>query len=144
MSALTDTFTSIADAIRSKTGKSDTITPSQMPSEIEGIQSGGGGVTLGSAKCNAMTLSNSTWETTEFYVSPPPIHGFSIWTDGTNIYYSSDSIQRVLNKSTSTWSTKSWSGLTNFDGRYIWTDGDNIYYFIYSDQYVLPRKRMRM
>ena len=86
-----------------------------------------------------MTLSNSTWETKEFYVSPPRIHGFSIWTDGTNIYYSNQSNQYVLNKSTSTWEAKTWSGLTSFDGRSIWTDGDNIYYSSGTSQYVLNK-----
>ena len=51
-----------------------------------------------------------------------------IWTDGDNIYYSVNTKQYVLNKSTSTWETKTWSGLTDFSGEYIWTDGDNIYY----------------
>ena len=27
-----------------------------------------------------------------------------------------------------TWTTKTWSGLTDFDGNRIWTDGNNIYY----------------
>lgn len=36
------TLTSIANAIRSKTGSSQTFTPAQMISEIEGISSGGG------------------------------------------------------------------------------------------------------
>jgi signal peptidase I len=39
----------------------------------------------------------------------------------------------------STWSAKTWSGLTSFNGRYIWTDGDNIYYSNGSDQYVLNK-----
>lgn len=42
-SAVLDTkLTSVADAIRSKTGKTDKLTLEQMPGEIEGIQSGGG------------------------------------------------------------------------------------------------------
>ena len=32
-----------------------------------------------------------------------------------------------LDKSTSTWSAKTWTGLTNFYGQYIWTDGTDIY-----------------
>lgn len=36
------TLTSIGDAIREKTGKSELISPLDMPTEIEGIQSGGG------------------------------------------------------------------------------------------------------
>ena len=38
MSDLTTTFTNIANAIRSKTGSSDTMTPSEMPSEIAEIE----------------------------------------------------------------------------------------------------------
>lgn len=35
-----DTLSAIADAIRAKTGKSDAMTPQQMPGEIEGISGG--------------------------------------------------------------------------------------------------------
>lgn len=38
---LIDLITAIADAIRSKTGKSDKLTLAEMPSEIESIQTGG-------------------------------------------------------------------------------------------------------
>lgn len=41
--ALTDKLTAIADAIRTKTGKTDGLTLEQMPAEITGI-SGGAGV----------------------------------------------------------------------------------------------------
>ena len=37
------TLTDIADAIREKTGKTDTMTPLEMPGEIAAIQTGGGG-----------------------------------------------------------------------------------------------------
>lgn len=40
--ALTDKLTAIANAIRGKTGKADSLTLDQMPGEIEGIQTGGG------------------------------------------------------------------------------------------------------
>lgn len=40
--ALTDKLTAIANAIRSKTGKTDSLTLEQMPGEIEGIEAGGG------------------------------------------------------------------------------------------------------
>lgn len=43
MSTLTDTFQAIANAIRAKTGKSDTMTPAEMPTEIASISGGGGG-----------------------------------------------------------------------------------------------------
>lgn len=40
---LTQAFSDIADAIRAKTGKSDTMTPAEMPTEIANISGGGGG-----------------------------------------------------------------------------------------------------
>ena len=43
MSTLTDTFQAIADAIRAKTGKSDTMKPAEMPTEIANISGGGDG-----------------------------------------------------------------------------------------------------
>ena len=41
--ALTDKLTAIANAIRGKTGKTDSLTLDQMATEIAGIQAGGGG-----------------------------------------------------------------------------------------------------
>ena len=63
--------------------------------------------------------------------------GNYIWTDGTNIYYSSGTNQYVLDPATSSWSAKTWSGLSSFAGSSIWTDGTNIYYSDGSSQYVL-------
>ena len=40
MSELTDVFTGIASAIRSKTGSSSAFTPAQMITEIENIPTG--------------------------------------------------------------------------------------------------------
>lgn len=40
--ALTDKLKAIADAIRAKTGKSDSMTLAEMPTEIENISTGGG------------------------------------------------------------------------------------------------------
>jgi len=83
------------------------------------------------------TTFQSTWER----ISDP----FSIrivddiWTDGENIYYSYNTNQYVLNKPASTWTQKTWSGLTNFSGVDIWTNGENIYYSSRSDQYVLGK-----
>ena len=59
------------------------------------------------------TLTTVTWNN----VSP---RGHWIWSDGTNIYYSNGGTY-VFDKSNSTWSTKSWNGLTSFDGRFIWS-----------------------
>ncbi len=41
--ALTDKLTAIADAIRGKTGKTESMTLAQMATEIAGIKTGGGG-----------------------------------------------------------------------------------------------------
>ena len=65
--------------------------------------------------------------------------GQYIWTDGDNIYYSSNSSQYVLNKSTNTWNTKTWNGVTKPPRQYIWIDGDNIYYSNGSTQRVLDK-----
>lgn len=37
------------------------------------------------------------------------------------------------------WDTKTWTGLTNFEGNYIWSDGENVYYSYSSNQYVLNK-----
>ena len=66
-------------------------------------------------------------------------HGNSVWTDGTDIYYSAGANQYVLDKSTSTWSAKTWTGLTNFNASAVWTDGTDIYYSNSSNQYVLDK-----
>ena len=63
----------------------------------------------------------------------------SIWTDGTDIYYSDGSSQYVLDKSTSTWSAKTWNGSNGFYGTEVWTDGTDIYYSGGSSQYVLDK-----
>ena len=62
-----------------------------------------------------------------------------IWTDGENIYYSYNGAQYVLDKATSTWSAKTWTGLTIFNGQDVWTDGDNTYYSSYKQQWVLDK-----
>ena len=137
MSALTDYFTSLADAIRSKTGKSDTLTPSQMIEEVENIPTGSSeklqSVQSYTVKSLTGNLEPKIWNgIVSFY-------GDYVWTDGENIYYSFNSDQYVLDKATSTWTAKTWSGLTSFSGSGIWTDGDNIYYSNASDQYVLDK-----
>ncbi len=92
------------------------------------------GETLGSA-ANSYEQP-STWLTKTWISKFSAEH---VWSDGDNIYYSNGSSQYKLNKSTLTWNTKAWSGLTKFDGQYIWSDGNNIYYSESSDQYVLNK-----
>ena len=69
----------------------------------------------------------------------PQMIGRNVWTDGENVYYSSGSDQYVLDKTTSTWSQKIWSGMTVFRGDRIWTDGENVYFSEDSTQYVLDK-----
>jgi len=64
-------------------------------------------------------------------------NGYTIWTDGDNIYRSYNYDQYVLDKSTSTWSSKTWNGLTSFNATDIWTDGDNIYCADVNNHYIL-------
>lgn len=128
MSALTDYFTSLANKIRSKTGKSATLTPTQMVSEVDTVYQAAKDKApkFKSAKCFPRSISNvwsiKTWNGLTDY------NGNYIWTDGDDVYYSAGSSQYVLNKSTSTWTAKTWNGYTAVWGDNIWTDGDDIYY----------------
>ena len=66
--------------------------------------------------------------------------GSNIWTDGENTYYSSSSNHYVLNKSTNTWTKKSWTGLNTFNGANIWTDGIDTYHTSSNVTYVLNKE----
>lgn len=98
--------------------------------------------------------ATSTW-TTEAWYTPDAtseyqalhaaIHGKEVWTDGSNIYYnivsSSDFTwdSWVLDKSTHTWTNKTWNILSggSFDGYNTWYDGKSIYLSNSGFQYVL-------
>ena len=67
------------------------------------------------------------------------LDGSNVWTDGKDIYYSLSGTHYIFDKATSTWSAKTWSGVTSFYGKYIWTDGENIYCSNSSNQYVLDK-----
>lgn len=69
--ALTDKLTAIAEAIRSKTGKTDSMTLDEMPTEIESIQTGGGG---GEIEHTYTVDYIPSVNTRAFTI---PIHGFS-------------------------------------------------------------------
>ena len=84
----------------------------------------------------------SWWEACEFIGTPAitNMYGRRIWTDGTDIYYSpGNGRQCVLDKSTYTWVTKTWSGLSTPGGVYVWTDGTDIYHSNNNNQYVLNK-----
>lgn len=48
--------------------------------------------------------------------------------DGNTHYDYGSNRHYVYNKTTKTWSVKTWTGLTNFNGDGVWTDGTTIYY----------------
>jgi hypothetical protein len=95
-------------------------------------------LTLNTASCKPSSTKyrNKYWAIKTWNIGFNPKY---IWTDGTNIYYSNDTAQYVLNKTTSTWRTKTWDGLMYFTGDDIWTDGNNIYHSSGSDQHVLNK-----
>lgn len=64
------------------------------------------------------------------------IYGRDIWTDGKNVHYSHEFVQRVLNED-GVWVKKEWENLRYFYGSNVWTDGDAVYYSEGSYQYVL-------
>ncbi len=143
MSALTDTFTSIANAIRSKTGKSATLTPSQMIPEIDAVYEAGQAhgskrnTSFGSVRANPITcLHNATWDLMTWN-GLTSFEGYNVWSDKKNIYYSDGSTQYVLDIATSTWSVKTWHGYTEIVGLDVWTDGNVYYYSNGTTQYVL-------
>lgn len=78
-------------------------------------------ITKINAISNTGAWVNKTWNGLSDF------NGDRVWTDGTDIYYSSGEVQKVLDKDTSTWSDKTWNGRTDFIGSYVWTDGTNIY-----------------
>ena len=84
--------------------------------------------------------SNAYWST-KTWNGITNFTGNYIWTDGTDIYYSGGgSSQYVLDKATSTWSSKYWDGpFSSIDGTNVWTDGTNVYYSSGSKQYVLNK-----
>lgn len=87
-------------------------------------------------KYSSYVLNGDTWEEKTWNITSMECGG--LWTDGTNIYYSYEGKHYVLNKETSSWSTKSWSGFPSWaKGSSVWTDGTNIYLNESSKDFVL-------
>lgn len=142
LTKLVNARTSIANAITAKGG---TVAQGdgfeEFPADIATIPAGGGSVptswnfTKPNFKAGNKRYSKrfvpKTWTGLTSFT------GENVWSDGTNVYYSSSSNQYVLNKATSTWSTKTWSGSSSFAGKNIWSDGTNIYLSNDSTQKVL-------
>lgn len=68
--ALIEKLTAIANAIRNKTGKTDPMTLEQMPGEIEGIETGGGGEEIFYALSGVPYTRNTVLEETVSIVKP--------------------------------------------------------------------------
>lgn len=78
------------------------------------------------------TLSATGWSTS--------IIAGGVWNLDGNTYYSRGTTQLQFDPQTSTWSNKTWYGLTNFGGDNVWTDGVDTYYSYSSSQYVLNKE----
>ena len=125
-------------------------TKEDLPDEVSGTNDGTnwtsltiGEDTYGLASSGSSVMvrdyADNEWSQ-KTWIGINPYQGNDVWTDGENVYYSSDNNQYVLDKSTSTWNVKNWNGLTNFYGTYTWTDGTNIYYSGAKKQYVLDKE----
>ena len=68
------------------------------------------------------------------------MYGSNVWTDGTNLYYSSNVANAVIDIKNLTLSEKTWiGGPSSLYGENIWTDGENIYYSKGTEQYVFAK-----
>ena len=120
--ALTDKLTSIADAIRSKTGKTDKLTLDAMVTEIDGIETGSG------------TKGDFTLEEIKDFVT------------GCSNNYGSDNVRKVASAVIATM-TKipdyafygkkglSWSGNAVTNLSHITEIGESGFYYAYMDEY---------
>lgn len=125
----------------------DTGTLYLAASEPVPVSETSGSLRKGSLRCSTLKLLNPTNNTGDGWVqkqlnnSPVPdtypleFQSSKVWTDGTNVYYSDDGDNYVLNGDT--WETKTWNGYTEIDGGNVWTDGTNVYYSNEDAQYVL-------
>lgn len=87
-----------------------------------------------------LVKGTSTWVdawTGEYYA------GRYVWSDGTNYYYSDNETepgQYVWDKSTETWKSITWTGLTSFSGQYVWNCNGTTYYSYGSNHYRLNKE----
>lgn len=72
-----ETLTAIGDAIRSKTGGTDILTPAEMVTAIEGIEAGGGSGNGGNSDVDEMMLLDE-WHDWE---GEPPFYSYRKWID---------------------------------------------------------------
>ena len=71
---------------------------------------------------------NLTW-TTMNWNGLSSFNALNIWSDGTNIYYSSGTEQYILDKNNHTWLEMTWNGFRIINGQNVWTDGKDYYYY---------------
>lgn len=118
-------LTSIADAIRSKTGKTDGLTLDQMPGEIEGIETGGGSgggeldalfdKTITEVKSNATQIPKEAFKDCKALVSAEfP----NVTTIGSNAFYGCTNMTTLTVPNVTTIGSnacQNCSGLTDLD-----------------------------
>ena len=87
---------------------------------------------------NTETWDKITWQIEGS--SSRVINGEYVWTDGTNMYYSSYSESAVIDTQNHVANKQTWVGAPDhLEGLYIWTDGENIYYSDGAEQYVFVK-----
>lgn len=87
----------------------------------------------------ARDITSEVWES-KSWSGMTSYDGWYVWSNGTDIFYSNGNTQKVLNKSTNTWSDITWN-VTIEQGFNVWSDGENIYYSggINGGQYVFDK-----
>ena len=74
-------------------------------------------------KLNSNIWSPKTWSGLTSF------NGNHTWSDGSNIYYSNGTTQKILDKATSTWNDMNWGDkYPAADGRYVYSIGYDIWY----------------
>lgn len=84
---------------------------------------------------NYIDTNNKTVITSAKSIDITPYSYFGYTSTATDSFF----FDSLTDDFTSTWSAKSWTGLTSFSGGNIWSDGTNIYYSGSSNQYVLDK-----
>lgn len=77
-------------------------------------------------KIRVLDQTTLTWGS-EITVTSTNSNAYYYWTDGTDVYYSNGTTQRVWNKTSKNWSSKTWSGLNNFNGNEVFVYNGEIY-----------------
>lgn len=83
----------------------------------------------GACVTSMSTIKNAKWE--RIWTSSASIDGSDVWTNGNEMFYSSNGTNLIFKESVSVdgWVAKTWTGLTNFSGQYVWTDNEETVYY---------------